>query len=408
MTIRHFRKSLGRSLSWRSGFVLVPLALVCFGLSPAVRAVNPPPDGFYPVWNTAEGQDALFSRTTGNFNTAIGAHALYLDTTGTSNTAVGAFTMAANTGGNQNVAVGQGTLGNNTGSFNAALGFKALVANSTGSGNVAIGYLALSSNTTQGINNTDGTSVAIGYQALQHNTAQDNNAVGHDALQNNTAGLYNNAFGWHALLNNLTGDFNTAIGDGAGSAITGNGNVCVGASISGLAGENNTTRIRNIGSTFQNSGIYVTLDSVGGTRLGYVNLSSRRYKDDIKPMEGASEALFALKPVTFRYKKEFDPSHGPGYGLIAEEVEKINPDLVSHNDKGEVMTVRYDAVNAMLLNEFLKEHKKVEEQQASIAELKKEIGTLTATVKEQATQIQKVSAQVEMSKPTAKVVNNNK
>jgi len=389
---------------------LVAFGLGCFALSPKAQAVLPPPtpDGAYPGHNTAEGLGALFNVTTGGFNTAIGEHALFGDTAGTANTAVGAFTLAATNPGSQNVAVGQGTLGNNIGSDNTAVGYKALVRNTTGSGNVAIGFTALQSNTTAGVTTTDGTSVAVGYQALNSNTVQDNNAVGHQALLNNTTGLYNNAFGWHALINNVTGTDNTAIGDAAGSAITGFGNVCIGASVTGVSGENDTTRIRNIGNTFQNSAIYVTLDSVGGTRLGYVNLSSRRYKDDIKPMDKTSEAILALKPVSFRYKKEFDPSHGPGYGLIAEEVEKINPDLVSHNDKGEVMTVRYDAVNAMLLNEFLKEHKKVEKQQASIAELKKEIGTLVATLKEQATQIQKVSAQVEMSKPAAKVVNNNK
>jgi uncharacterized coiled-coil protein SlyX len=155
---------------------------------------------------------------------------------------------------------------------------------------------------------------------------------------------------------------------------------------------------------------------VGGTKLGYVNLSSRRYKDDIKPMDHASEVILALKPVTFRYKKEFDPTQGPGYGLIAEEVEKVNPDLVSHNDKGEIMTVRYDAVNAMLLNEFLKEHRKVAELRSTVAEQQKGIEVLTARLNEQATQIQKVSAQLaaasppsgglEASKPAPQVVNN--
>jgi septal ring factor EnvC (AmiA/AmiB activator) len=152
--------------------------------------------------------------------------------------------------------------------------------------------------------------------------------------------------------------------------------------------------------------------------------SSARFKDEIKPMEKASEAIFALKPVTFRYKKEFDRQGVPQFGLIAEEVEKVNPDLVYHDGQGEIYTVRYEAVNAMLLNEFLKEHRKVQEQEATITELKStvaqqqkesrstaaqqqnEIQALAATVKDQAAQIQKVSAQIEMTKSAPQVVNN--
>ena len=116
-------------------------------------------------------------------------------------------------------------------------------------------------------------------------------------------------------------------------------------------------------------------------------------------MERASEALFALKPVTFRYKQEIDPNGTPQFGLVAEEVEKVNPDLVVRDKEGKPYSVRYDQVNAMLLNEFLKEH-------STVQELRKEIATLTATVKEQASQIQKVSAQLETSKPAPQVVNN--
>jgi hypothetical protein len=160
--------------------------------------------------------------------------------------------------------------------------------------------------------------------------------------------------------------------------------------------------------------------------LGYTAIvSSRRYKEDIKPMDKASEALLALKPVTFRLRGELDPSHRPQWGLIAEDVEKVNPDLVDRNNKGEVESVRYDMVNAMLLNEFLKEHRKVEKQEATITQLKstvaqqmkefqttaahqeKEIKSLTASLKEQAAQIQKVSAQVELNKTTPRRVVNN-
>ena len=134
--------------------------------------------------------------------------------------------------------------------------------------------------------------------------------------------------------------------------------------------------------------------------------SSRRFKEDIKPMNDASEALLALQPVTFRYKKEIDPQGIPQFGLIAEEVEKVNPKLVVRDKEGKVNTVRYEQINAMLLNEFLKEHKKVEIQQATIAELKKGMAVLTAQLKEQGAQIQKVSAQIDMSRPAPRVVVN--
>ena len=260
MRTSQLRNSIGRSL-WRRGVFLLPLALACFGVLPAVQAVMPPPDGGYVGFNTAEGQNALFSLTNGGFNTAIGDRALYGDTTGTGNTAVGAFALTANSPGDRNVAVGRGALQNNT-----------------GSGNVAVGYQALFNNTSSG-----NSSQAFGNQALFHQTT----------------GLYNNGFGWHALYNNRTGFNNTAIGHEAGLNITGSGNVDIGAGVGGVAGENNTTRILNIGTTPFNTGRSVQVDATG--KLGYV-VSSQRYKEEIKPMDKASEALFALKPVTFRYK----------------------------------------------------------------------------------------------------------
>jgi len=150
-------------------------------------------------------------------------------------------------------------------------------------------------------------------------------------------------------------------------------------------------------------GSTVVVNSSG--QLGVAG-SSARFKDEIKPMDKASEAILALRPVTFRYKKEIDPDSTAQFGLVAEDVAKVSPDLVVHDGKGEIYTVRYDAVNAMLLNEFLKEHKEVQEQGATITELKKEIASLTATVKEQAAEIQKVSVQVEMNEPARKVVAN--
>ena len=241
---------------------------------------------------------------------------------------------------------------------------------------------------------------------------------------------------------NTTGASNTALGNVAGLGITGDGNVCIGALVIGAAGLNDTTWIRNINTTSQgfiaNTNNYVTVRMTDG-RLGFSAIvSSRRYKEDIKPMDKASEALLALKPVTFRLKGELDPSHRPQWGLIAEEVEKVNPDLVDRNSKGEVESVRYDMVNAMLLNEFLKEHRKVEEQRAmigrletttakqvatitelksTVAQQQKGLQTVTARLDEQAAQIQKVSAQLaaaspldgglEASKAAPQVVNND-
>jgi uncharacterized coiled-coil protein SlyX len=172
-------------------------------------------------------------------------------------------------------------------------------------------------------------------------------------------------------------------------------------------GSGQIAQIREV-TTQNNNAIPVVIDSAG--QLGTMS-SSRRYKTDIKPMDKASETILALKPVSFRYKIHKDAT--PQFGLIAEEVADVNPDLVVHDENGEIYSVRYDAVNAMLLNEFLKEHKKVEQQQGSIADLKstvasqqKEMQVLTAQLKEQAAQIQKVSAQLEASKPAPKVVAN--
>ena len=163
--------------------------------------------------------------------------------------------------------------------------------------------------------------------------------------------------------------------------------------------ERNTTRIRNIyGSVATTRAVYVNSDNKIGTLS-----SSRRYKEDIKPMDEASETVFALSPVTFRYKKDIDGSHALSFGLIAEDVAKIDPNLITRDEGGKPQTVRYDAVNAMLLNEFLKEHRKVEEQnyklqeqEATIAQLKSGMRTLAATVKEHDSKIQKVSDQLEV------------
>jgi len=188
--------------------------------------------------------------------------------------------------------------------------------------------------------------------------------------------------------------------------------VCIGEGVSGEAGVNDGTYIRNVAFTAQPVGgtvFAVTVDSANN-KLGF-DPSSRRYKQDIKPMDKASEALFSLKPVTYRYKKNIDPSQGLAFGLIAEDVAKVNPDLALHNAKGEIESVRYEAINMMMLNEFLKEHSTVEQlkstvakQEAIIAQQQKGMEVLTAQLKEQAAQIQKVSAQLEVSKPASQVV----
>jgi hypothetical protein len=389
---------------------LIAFMLSCFGLSTKLLAVVPAPDGGYPGGNTAEGDNALLTLTTGASNTAIGFAALGSNTTGDFNTAEGFGALLLNTSGFQNTATGVNALLNNTtGSSNTANGVNTLFRNTTGFQNVASGVQALFSNTT-GFHN-----VAAGFQALLFNTTGNHNtADGDNALVHNTTGIFNTAIGGHALDQNVTGSSNVALGFQAGFNTTGSGNICIGENIFGVAGESNVTRIGNIGSTAQANGVFVTVGA--GGKLGF-QVSSRRYKDDIKPMDKASEALFALKPVSFRYKQEIDPARSPDFGLIAEDVATVNPDLVARDEEGKIVTVRYQAVNAMLLNEFLKEHKKVEGQQASIAELESTVAQqkkdFQATAAHQQEQIetltaglQKVSAQLEASKPVPRVVNN--
>jgi len=367
------------------GFILIPLALAWFALSPTARAVDPPPDGGYPGDNTAEGTDALFSLTGGTENTALGADALYYNAGGTGNTAVGHSTLLSNTSGDDNTAIG----------------VLALFSNTLGSHNTASGDFALYSNTSGDDNTADG------HFALFHNiTGPRNTATGHGALFFNTTGAANTASGFNALLHNTAGSGNIALGASAGTNLrTGNKNIDIGNA--GVTDESNTIRIGNVANqsaTFiagisgatVGGGVGVIIDSSG--HLGTV-VSSERFKDSIKPMDKASEAILALKPVTFRYKPELDPDGIPQFGLVAEEVEKVNPDLVARDDHGKPYTVRYEAVNAMLLNEFLKEHRTVQElksasakQEATIAHQQKQIEALTAG-------LQKVSAQVEVSKP---------
>ena len=394
--------------------LFIPLTLVCFGLSPVAEAVTPAPDGGYPGQNTAEGTNALFSLTTGFYNTAIGFEALYTNTSAPYNTAVGANALYSNTDGFDNVANGAFALYSNTiGIRNMANGVFALSSNTTGSDNTATGSFALSSNT--GSNNT-----ATGSSALYNNTTGNlNTASGQAALYNNTTGSQNTASGEGALFSNETGSSNIALGFQAGfNLTTGDNNIDIGNG--GVAAEANTIRIGTVGTqtnayiagiyqTTVTKGVSVVIDSTG--HLGTKG-SSERFKDQIKSMNKASEAILALKPVTFRYKKELDPEGVPQFGLVAEEVEKVNPDLVARDDQGKVYTVRYEAVNAMLLNEFLKQHRKVEQQDATIARQQKEFASKIALQQKQiealTAGLQKVSAQIEASKPATQMATNNR
>ena len=250
--------------------------------------------------------------------------------------------------------------------------------------------------------------MADGFEALYVNTIGNNNtASGYGALSGNTTGNNNTASGIEALSFNTTGNNNIAVGDSAGiNLTTGSNNIDIGNA--GVAVESNTIRIGTVGT--QTATFIAGIRAVpiaGGTVIGVnsngqvgVKPSSARYKEGIEAMDKASEAILALKPVTFRYKKELDPDRTPQFGLVAEEVAKVNPALVVADDHGEPFTVRYEEVNAMLLNEFLKEHRTVQEQGATITELKKQIEALTAG-------LQKVSARLEVSKPASKTVLNN-
>jgi hypothetical protein len=402
------RHSTSPTTSIRSS-VLILLLLACIGVSSKVQAVSPPPDGGYPGGNTAEGQAALFSLTTGTGNTATGFKTLFRNTTGFSNTANGNNALFSNTTGEGNTAIGQGALSTNTtGVANVAVGAGALAAETNGASNTAVGTNALEANTTA-FENT-----AIGDEALAISNGTNNSALGHFALFRNTTGNFNTAVGDEALFSNTTGSLNIAIGrEAGGGIITADNVICIGSNFD-AANVSNSCFIGNIrGVTTTNAdAIPVLIDSAG--QLGTAS-SSRRFKREIKPMDQASESILALKPVTFHYRS--DKKSTPQFGLIAEEVAEVSPDLVVRDKDGEIYTVRYDAVNAMLLNEFLKEHKKVAEQQATIAQLKSTVGRqqkgFEAKLAKQEEQIetltaglQKVSAQVEASKPAPQVVNN--
>jgi hypothetical protein len=372
---------------------LILLALSYLAL-PLAKAVVPAPDGGYLGGNTAEGQSALFSLTGGTYNTAVGLFSLRSNTTNSFNTAIGAGALLANAADN-NTAIGAGALLSNTiGIFSTANGAFALFSNTEGHHNTAVGARALLSNTT-GEENT-----ALGFGALEDNTGgNQNTATGSLALSYNTTGNHNTANGDLALYSNSTGDNNVALGFLAGGNVTTANNViCIGAYVGGF-NVDDSRFIGNIrGAPVGVDAVSVLIDSAG--KLGTVP-SSRRFKAQIKPMNQTSEAVLALKPVTFSYKS--DKTNTPQFGLIAEDVEQVNPDLVVPDKERKIYSVRYDQVNAMLLNEFLKEHKKVQALEETVAQQQKGMEALTVQVKEQASLIQKVSGYIESSKVGSQV-----
>jgi Chaperone of endosialidase len=375
MKTNPFQNSVNRSSS-----PVVLILLTCFAISQRAEAVNPPPDGGYPGGNTAEGQNALLGLTTGTYNTGVGFSSLSVTTTGKFNTGMGAGTLLANTA-DQNTATGAGALlSNTTGTFNTANGAFALFTNTIGTSNTASGAFALLNNTT-GVENT-----ANGYRVLSGNaTGVGNTAYGSQALVQST-GNNNIALGAHAGFNISTGSNNIHIGNvGAGNE-----------SATVRIGDNNQTKafIAGINGVNQGSPTAVFINTLTGQLGTTAPASSRRYKKEIKPMDAASEAVLALKPVSFHYKS--DNTKTPQFGLIAEDVADVNPDLVMRDENGEIYTVRYDAVNAMLLNEFLKEHHQVQDLKATVTEQQRRIDALTMG-------LQKVNAQLEASRPAQQV-----
>jgi hypothetical protein len=405
---------------------LITFTLACFAFSPQLQALSPPPDGGYPNFTTAEGDNALkalttgagntaigtfslFSVTTGNYNTAVGAGALDLNTAD-SNTATGAAALLFNTTGTENTANGTAALEQNNGSNNTANGAFALFNHVSGSANTATGWHALFSDVSGQANTATGAAALAGNTSGDFNTANgagalssntegsDNTAVGEGAMTQNIVGSDNTAVGVGALANNTSGIRNIALGAFAGSSqTTGGNNIYIGYNLGGTNGENNACYIKSIFGQTNNLGTAVFIDA--NHKLGTLT-SSKRFKEEIKPMDKASEALFSLEPVSFRYKKEIDPLGKSQFGLVAEDVEKVNPDLVARDKEGKPYSVRYEQVNAMLLNEFLKEHHAVQELKATVAEQQKQIAALTAG-------LQKVSAELEVRKAAPQTVLNN-
>jgi hypothetical protein len=302
--------------------------------------------------NTALGEYALSSNTSGSDNTAVGAEACFSNTSGSSNTGIGSFALGSTTTGLVNTAVGSGALpSNTTGDANSAFGVNAMDFNTTGSNNTAIGVLSLFSVST-GSNNT-----ALGASALNNTTGSGNIGIGKTAGTNIGSGSNNIDIG-----NNAPGNESNTIRIGTTGTHT----------AAYLAGVNGAT---------SSSGVAVYVNASG--QLGTVT-SSLRFKEDVEDMGGTTRDLMKLRPVTFHYKAPYDDgSRLLQYGLIAEEVAKVYPNLVQYDDKGKPFTVRYQALNTMLLNELQKQHAQVEEQKAQLAAQESRIQRLEALLSRQ-------------------------
>jgi hypothetical protein len=349
--------------------------------------------------NTALGAGALFSNTMGGSNTASGFQALYSNTTGSSNTASGWAALYNNTTGGYNTASGYNALEyNTTGSDNTASGVDALWMNTTGNENTASGSLALAGNTTGGnntasggnalYNNTTGDyNTATGYQALYHSNGSDNTANGLNALASNTTGNNNTASGANALEFNTTGSNNIAIGYNAATSVSSvnSNNIHIGST--GSSGDNDLIRIGTKGTQKKffvagvsgisvGSAIPVMIDSVTG-QLGTIS-SSRRFKEDIRDMGDATEGLMRLRPVTFRYKQRFDDGSKPiQYGLIAEEVAEVYPDLVARSADGQIETVKYQVLDPMLLNEVQRQQREIRDLQQRLDKMEAALASMS-------------------------------
>ncbi len=344
----------------------------CFGLGADIGSTCT------PLTNTTSGNNA---------NTALGDNALSTNTTGIDNTAIGAGAMFSNT----------------MGQDNTATGLSALIMNITGNENTATGVFALEENTS-GADNT-----ATGVRAMMFSTGNDNTATGVDSLENNTSGGSNTAIGGVALGANTTGSNNIAVGFDAGDNLTtGSNNIDI--FDAGVAGESNTIRIGSQGAQtttfiagiFGGPKIKKGCDVIAGSNgmLGCIK-SSARYKRDIRDMGDASDKLMKLRPVTFQYKEDSDGIQQ--YGLIAEEVQKVYPELVIEGEDGRPETVEYQVLPAMLLNELQKEVRDNDRQTAQIARLsrqieemkarhEKELGAMRAAFEERVSRIEREMA----------------
>lgn len=372
------------------GYVLLTLLLTVSGISSAFAQVGNTAYGDDALSsnvsgfdNSAFGSGALFSNEAGGGNTATGFNSLFYNAVGTDNTATGVYSLNRNTAGNENTATGAfALLDNKAGSWNTGAGAFALYSNVSGNANSAFGRNALQSNLT-GTKNS-----AFGSDAMYSNTAgRFNSAIGYSALRSNTTGSYNSATGHFALYSNATGSNNIAMGDFAGyQIVAGSNNIHIGnrgivtdnAVIRiGTQGTQQATYLAGVRDVNVTGGVPVMVTATG--QLGVVS-SSRRYKEDIRSMGDTSERLLKLHPVTFRYKQPDENNQKPEqYGLIAEEVAKVMPELVAYNEKGQPETIAYQTLTPLLLNELQREHKLVESQAQRLASVEARLAELEAS-----------------------------